>query len=213
MFCIFGPLGTGIVVFIAMSILDRLRDAQFLYANGRRDGALLSVLVAVAATSRRRYPKPPHSDREAFTQFLAEEMVVVTLGGPKKYNIRVPGADTGKYPDEMMPLGECFYEFVRCNLAHEAMLPNNVEFEPAKLGILTVQITDKVIRLSDTFMDGLGRAVEYAPENIDLFAHIAEMPDDVIAWNLFGKRRIEFSDYMAVRRKRANSTAENGGRK
>ncbi len=189
-----------------MSIIERLQDAQFLYANGRRDGALLSVLVAVAATSRRRYPSTRYSDREAFTQFLAEEMTVVTLGGPKQFIVRVPGADTGKHPDEKMPLGECLYEFVRCNLAHEAMLPDNVEFESAEPGVLSVQITDKVIRLSDTFMDGLGRAVEYAPENGDLFPHVAKMPDDVIAWNLFGKRRGEFSDYMAVRRERANSS-------
>lgn len=182
-----------------MGIRARLDDAGFLYANGRRDGALLSVLVAVAATSRRRYPRDRHKDSDAFTQFVAEEMPVITAGGVKNFFVRVPGAESTEYPDGSMPLGVCFYRFVRCNLAHEATLPSNVEFIATGAGGFQVEITDEKIRLSDSFMDGLSHAVIYAPENADVFRDVAEMPPEVVAWNLFGKRRENHSDYMARR--------------
>lgn len=38
-----------------MSLFARLDDAQVLYEQGRLHGALLSLLVAIAATSRKRY--------------------------------------------------------------------------------------------------------------------------------------------------------------
>lgn len=186
-----------------MSIPDRLQDAAFLYSHDRRDGALLSVLIAVAATARRRYPIRI-SDRQAFTRFLAEEMVVVTGGAVRNYNVRVPSADRAKHANAMMPLGECFYEFVRCNLAHEAKLPDNVDFSRSEPGRLIVEITDTAIRLSDAFMDGLAKTVEYAPENQDLYPHVAEMPDDVIGWMLFGTRRDGLTDYVEARRQRVD---------
>ena len=182
-----------------MAIRERLDDAAFLYAHGRREGALLNVLVAVAATSRRRYPYDRFKDSEAFTRFVGDEMPVITAGGVKNFNVRVPGGESAEFPDGLMPLGACFYRFVRCNLAHEAKLPSNVEFLAAGPGTFQVEITDEKIRLSDSFMDGLSKAVLYAPENADLFPDVAEMPPEVIAWNLFGKRRQNHTDYMARR--------------
>ena len=55
-----------------MSIKNRIRAAQILYVNGQREGALLLVLIAVAATSRKRYPKERTKDREALTSFLGK---------------------------------------------------------------------------------------------------------------------------------------------
>lgn len=186
-----------------MGIRARLDDAAFLYANGRRDGALLSVLVAVAATSRRRYPRDRYKDGDAFAQFVAEEMPVITAGGVKNFFVRVPGAEPTEFPDGTMPLGVCFYRFVRCNLAHEATLPSNVEFIASGPGGFQVEITNKKIRLSDSFMDGLSKAVIYAPENADVFPDVAEIPPEVVAWNLFGKRRQNHADYMARRQELA----------
>src|SRR5262245_31631524 len=40
----------------------RLEDAKVLYEAGRIDGALLTTLVAVAATSKKRYPKKTMGD-------------------------------------------------------------------------------------------------------------------------------------------------------
>ncbi|MCO6438561.1 MAG: hypothetical protein J5J06_15830 [Phycisphaerae bacterium] len=44
-----------------MSIRARIEDAVVLWHTGRREGALLSALVAAAATSRKRYPKGRHA--------------------------------------------------------------------------------------------------------------------------------------------------------
>jgi hypothetical protein len=40
-----------------MSIMTRIEDADLLFQLGRKEGALLLVLIAVAATSKKRYPK------------------------------------------------------------------------------------------------------------------------------------------------------------
>lgn len=129
-------------------------------------------------------------------------MVVVTHGGVANYNVGVPGADSKKWPNETMPLGECFYAFMRCNLAHEASLPDNVEFFEAKQGSTVVDINDVRIRLSDSWIDGLSRAVTFAPENVDLFPDNAEIPEDVVAWMLFVDHREKLGDYMGQRRVR-----------
>ena len=43
-----------------MSVTDRIDDARVLYSQGRRQGALLSVLIAVTATARTRFkPNTP----------------------------------------------------------------------------------------------------------------------------------------------------------
>lgn len=54
-----------------MSITDRLRDADLLREHGRHEGALLSTLVAVAATARQVYPQD--GDGEAFRRFLRDQ--------------------------------------------------------------------------------------------------------------------------------------------
>ena len=184
-----------------MSISDRLADSRLLYSQGRRDGALLSVLVAVAATSRRRYPQPV-KDGDAFSQFIADEMLVVTGGAIENVNVKVPGADPEKYQDQMMPLGVCLYKFVRCQLAHEGTMPNSVEFIEGGSDYSSIQVTESALRLSEDHMVRLGRTVEFAPENLDQFPHVAEMPDDVVGWLLFKKHRGNRQDYIAARRER-----------
>jgi hypothetical protein len=134
-----------------------------LYASGRQEGALLSVLVAVAATARRRYPRSSMGDREAFTTFSGEEMFTIT-GCVGQFNIR--------FRAQMMPLQDLLYRFVRCELAHEAELPGDVAFEPGEY--LLVNVDDDQTTFSDRLLDGLVRAVENAPENADLFGRHTE---------------------------------------
>src|SRR5437868_2893436 len=60
-----------------MSIRARVEDALLLWDNGRKEGAFLNVLIATAATSRRRFPDRKHvSDRDAFVQFLEKAHTV-----------------------------------------------------------------------------------------------------------------------------------------
>lgn len=211
-----------------MSILERLEDARFLYHNGRRDGALLSVLVGVAATSRRRYPHPANGDRDAFVRFLLDEHPVLltksnwmptseddykrsierTLAVDSNGNrvggwwFKVPGSD---WPDELMPLAMILYKYVRCNLAHEAGLPSNVEFIETEPGNLRFSVLPDRLQLSNSLMDGLYRVVTYAPENSDLFPDIKETPADVIAWMIFRKQRDKQGPYLAKREARVAS--------
>src|SRR5258706_2183213 len=67
----------------SMSVPDRIDDARILYSQGRRHGSLLSVLIAVTATARKRFPPAtpsridpakPMGDIAAFTTFLHEEL-------------------------------------------------------------------------------------------------------------------------------------------
>ena len=141
-----------------MSVKDRLEDARILYANGRKEGALLSVLVAVAATSRKRYPKGTMKDSDAFTKFVGEEMRTIT-GCGENLNIQFRG--------NMMPLQDLLYKYMRCELAHEAELPEDIIFEPGRS--LRVEVTDKQVIFSDRLLEGLSRAVAMAPENADVF--------------------------------------------
>jgi hypothetical protein len=206
-----------------MSIRERLEDARILFAQGRRDGALLSVLIAVAATSRRRYPRTTTMrDGDAFIRFLLDEhpaVVKVCAWVPTCEDdyircihpdkvlddqgnrvgwvwVRVPRSG---WPDEMMPLATCLYKFVRNSLAHEGTLPSNVEFVHSEPGHLTFQVSDDRLRISNSLMDGLGAAVTYAPENFDLFPDIAETPSDVIGWMLFRTQRDNRKAYLDQR--------------
>lgn len=148
-----------------MSIKSRLDDARVLYSDGHREGALLSVLIAVAATSRRRYPNGTFGDKEAFTRFVGEEMLTVT-GRVQNYNVAFRG--------QMMPLQDLLYKFVRCELAHEAELPADIVFERGDH--LRVKVEPARITFSDVLIDGLALAVEQAPENADLFPKPEERP-------------------------------------
>jgi len=208
-----------------MSIRERLDDARILFAQGRRDGALLSVLIAVAATSRRRYPRTTMRDDEAFIRFLLDEHPAVVKisdwvptceddyircihpdkvldeGGNRVggWWFKVPGSGERGWPDEMMPLATCLYKFVRNSLAHEGILPSNVEFVDSEAGQLTFQVLEDRLRISNSLMDGLGAAVTYAPENFDLFPDIAETPPDVIAWMMFRSQRDNRKTYLEQR--------------
>jgi hypothetical protein len=137
-----------------MSVKERLDDARILYDNNRREGALLSVLIAVAATSRKRYPQRTLTDRDAFTRFVGEEMLTIT---------RVVQNFNVNYRGQMRPLQDFLYKFVRCQLAHEAELPADIIFVPGS----GLQVSVEPIRIvfSDVLIDGLARAVEKAPEN------------------------------------------------
>ena len=68
---------------LLISVPARVEDASVLADNGRYEGAMLMLLIAVAATSRKCYPvgtpskKDPNknmSDHEAFIAFLRDEM-------------------------------------------------------------------------------------------------------------------------------------------
>ena len=146
-----------------MSVRARIEDAKFLYKNGRKEGALLSILVALAATSRKRYPTiVKKKDGDAFTTFLSEELT-------KRIKV---GTFMVKFRDKMILLQDLFYKFVRCELAHEAQMPEDNTF--TKGDMLHVKVDEKEISLSEKFIDILFDIVIKAEENKEEFKDILE---------------------------------------
>ena len=88
-----------------MSVRARVEDAQLLWTNGRREGAFLTALIAVAATSRKRFPdRKSVTDREAFERFLEAA-----------HSVRL----SVEYRGECHPIEHVFYKWFRCELVHE----------------------------------------------------------------------------------------------
>ena len=152
-----------------MSVNDRIDDARVLYSQGRRHGSLLSVLLAVTATARKRFPpntpsrtdpSKPMGDIEAFTTFLHEELgkLNVPLGRPLQYHGR---------PTTLEML---LYRLVRNELAPKADSMLEVQFHPAAGDAVEVDVVDDQLLISDNLLDRLGRTVTQAPENANAFA-------------------------------------------
>ena len=136
-----------------MGVVDRLEDARVLYASGRRMGSLLSVLIAVAATSRKRYPRNEARDSEAFTRFLRDEASNMPLSPNLELQFR----------GSLISFPDLLYEFVRCELTHEAELPEDVVFEPKPY--VEIKVEPGRITFTDALIDRLASVVEQAPEN------------------------------------------------
>ena len=101
-----------------MSAEDRLVDAQHLWAAGRREGALLSAMVAVASWARRAHPGL--ADREAFVTFLKS---------------RHAWAISVEFRGELWDLDALFYKWLRCELVHEAGLPADIRIDDSLSGL------------------------------------------------------------------------------
>ena len=92
-------------------ICARVNDARLLWNHGRREGAFLNALIAVAALSRQLYPAP--KDREAFEKCFAD----------------FRGTRIGvEFRGECHQIEHIFYKWMRCNLVHEAELPPDIQF-------------------------------------------------------------------------------------
>ena len=143
-----------------MSIRDRIEEAVLLYKNARPTGALLEILVAVAGTSRKRWPRqkfPAMGDREAFVRFLKEQRSKVMPWGDVRFTL------SGK---EWL-LEDFLYEAMRCHLQHEGELPSHITFGGPRAPQFSFQ-KDHVV-IGDQFLDDLARAVIGAKENANLF--------------------------------------------
>jgi hypothetical protein len=142
------------------------------------------------------------TDRDAFVTFLGEEVRVLTAGAAVNFFVKCPGADQSRYTDQMMPLQDVLYKFVRCALSHEGRIGQNVDFVESDR--LSVEIKEDRLILGGGFLSRLITIAEYAPENAGEFPLIADMPQDVVGWSLFGQRREAHAEYLRVRQERLN---------
>ena len=101
-----------------MSAEDRLIDAQGLWAAGRREGALLLAMVALAASARRAHPGT--TDRDAFVTFLKSRHA---------WTISV------EFRGDQWDLDALFYKWLRCELVHEAGLPVDIRIDNSLTGL------------------------------------------------------------------------------
>ena len=127
-------------------------------------------------------------------------MRVVTSGAVSNVNVECQWADKAKYPHGMMPLQDVLYEFVRCKLAHEGHIGENVEF--AETDEISVDVKEDRLILGGGVLHRLLIVAEYAPENSEEFPQIAELPPEVLGWHLFGQRRDNHAEYIQTRKDR-----------
>jgi len=99
-----------------VSVRARIDDALLLWANGRHEGAFLNALIAVVATSRRRFPdRKSVTDRQAFEMFLEST-----------HSVRL----SVEYRGESHPIEHILYKWFRCELVHEGSIPLDIKFMP-----------------------------------------------------------------------------------
>lgn len=147
-----------------MSIKARLEDAMILWDRGRKEGAWALVLIAAAATSRKRYPRPM-KDNLSFKQFIRDVQGTIILGDhPSPTMAPIIFAD--------VPLEDALYEHMRCNLLHEGELHPRIALSESKLvhGLVGAELrVGAVNELPDFWVIHLAKAVRLALENASEF--------------------------------------------
>ena len=95
-------------------IAERVEDARLLWQAGRWEGALLCVLVAVAARARLAYPPGVRlSERASFESYVTQCF---------------PWRLSTEYRGRLETIEHVFYKWLRCQLVHEAVLPVDLDF-------------------------------------------------------------------------------------
>jgi hypothetical protein len=153
-----------------MSVRQRLDDALFLWNNGRKEGAWIQVLIAAAATSRMRFPKK--KEGEAFRAFIREVKPTILDANARA----VPGGIGiefyNRFRGDGVALDRLIYTHMRCDLVHEAVLPEEVQICESRLidGKLVAElhgVGTKTLPLTipDFWVLNLAKAIAEAPEN------------------------------------------------
>lgn len=129
-------------------IRDRLADADLLWTNGHREGALLSTLVAATAVARETYPRL--GDGDAFRCFV---------GAGHDWSIEI------EHRGKLVSVEQLLWKWLRCEFAHTGDLPFDVQFwdfddDPDDLRIQAGGAPEFCVRISDGWYWWLRRLVE-----------------------------------------------------
>jgi len=142
----------------AMNILKEIvKTAAFNRQQGHIFGAMTLALVAFAATGRKRYPHPQYRDGDSFCKFGQETLPPFVMS----------------FKGELLPLEHILYKLYRCELVHEADLPDDVEFVDdgrQEIGLTTGDL----LKLKGNWVGVLLNIVTDAPENEGIF-HAGEI--------------------------------------
>ncbi|NMM09208.1 MAG: hypothetical protein HHJ16_02910 [Polaromonas sp.] len=139
-----------------MTIREQVEDASFLAQNGRHVGALTTLMLAVAASSRRTFPKGTKSrekpkeemsDREAFTLFLGGRIRKILFGDFGAPDEGTSGISVG-FRQAQHDVAVVLYKYYRCELVHDGELPEDVEFSAAKQPSAGLNISNRGLQVS-----------------------------------------------------------------
>ncbi len=147
-----------------IGVYARIEDAAILAEAGRYEGALLLLLVAVAATSRKRYPRGTKSrknisedmgDKEAFETFLRDEI----------WRLVKEHDDAVIYRGKKIPIERFLYKYLRCQLVHEGQMP--VDLQPMqKQDVITIDFENGTgISFTPLFLARINDVICRVPEN------------------------------------------------
>jgi len=142
-----------------MNIEELLEDSRDLWSRGRKRSAFALILIAFAATARRRYPKPI-GDAESFKRFIRDELPTIT-GTPDRA-LSIP------FEGKLTPVEDILYRQLRCQLIHEGELPDSITFTQRAVveGVPCDVITlTQPLGLPEHWVLNMARAVANAPEN------------------------------------------------
>lgn len=146
-----------------MTIREQVQDASFLAQHGRYIGALTTLMLAIAASSRRTFPKgiksrkepkKEMSDPEAFTLFLGgriRKILFGDFGGPDEGTSGISVGFRGKEHDIALIL----YKYYRCELVHDGELPEDVEFIVARQPASGLTVGNRDLQVSISAGDKL----------------------------------------------------------
>lgn len=148
-----------------MGVKARLEDAMILWDQGRKEGAWVLVLVAAAATSRKRYPRATHADNVSFKKFIRDVQDTILYGNH-------PARPTPPIIFAGVAFEDLMYLHMRNNLVHEAELNAAVALSESKViaGNLQADLrVGAVNEIPDFWVIHLAKAVRLAPENASEF--------------------------------------------
>jgi hypothetical protein len=150
-----------------MGIKQRIVDAEHLWNAGQKEGAWIQVMIATAATARKRYPRPM-SDNKAFKQYIRDISFTILSGLPKPPNLKNAEVVI-KFGTR--PFEDVLYKDYRCAWIHEGGL-DSVGLSEFK--IVDGQIVDSLVvgdntQLPSTWIINLIQAIRLSPENLEEF--------------------------------------------
>lgn len=164
-----------------MTVRDRLEDASLLWGHNRRHGAWIQILIATAATSKKRFPQL--KDGESFRKFIRQVSRTIITGdsslSPTEVTV-IFNADSG----DGLELDKLFYKHLRCNLLHEAMVGPEIVFSESTVsdGQLIAELKGgDPLTIPDFWALHLALAVATAAENVATCGHLFQPsnPDTV----------------------------------
>ncbi|QET03910.1 hypothetical protein FOB72_17220 (plasmid) [Cupriavidus pauculus] len=151
-----------------MTIADRVDDARFLRAAGRPVASLAMYMIAVAASSRRRFPlKSPSvaeptktmGDGEAFRLFIGGRLNDILFLRRNRGTVGESGVSVA-WKGEQRDVAWLLYKYYRNGLLHDGALDMNAQFASGGArGTLDITVKSDTVAFGEGLLDLLDLSV------------------------------------------------------